>query len=135
MFMTIENGTKITKQATDSSVTNHWMIIVGIIALLIAISTLISIVAYKRKKSEKYQNKKKVLDNSSIDYDNVIGSSFKAKALYDALKGKCHPDKFADRTKQEEATAIFQQLVKYKYDYKKLSELKELAIKKLNIKL
>lgn len=110
-----------------------WPLIIGAVSLLVIVAIVISII--RVKKSVRLKKKGRVLADSVVDYDNIISSSFNAKCLYDALKGKCHPDKFADEEMNAVATEIFQQLVNCKYDYKKLCELKEITVNKLHIKL
>lgn len=106
-----------------------WMYI-AIALCLVIIGILLS---RNDRKSKRSELKKKILSENSVDFSNVISSSFQAKALYDELKKKCHPDKYKDQKLNSEATEIFQLLVKYKYDYNKLQELKDRAIKNLNI--
>lgn len=90
---------------------------------------------WKYTVSERGKLKKRILTNSVVDFGNVIDSSFQAKPLYDLLKTKCHPDRFLDDHEKQVATEIFARLVKHKYDYKTLLQLKEEAIKRLNLKL
>ena len=74
--------------------------------------------------------------HTSVDFDGVMRSAFMAKDLYDQLKGKCHPDKFAtEPEKMKVATEIFALLVKNKHNYDELCKLKDRAIKELNINL
>ena len=68
-----------------------------------------------------------------MDFDNVINSAFSAQGLYNELKAKCHPDRFQDENLKLEATRIFQEITKNKYNYKILKQLKEEAISKLKI--
>lgn len=70
----------------------------------------------------------------NIDFDNILKSSFNSIELYNELKVKCHPDRFApDEAKSMVADSIFQEITKNKTNYKKLIELKEEAKQKLNI--
>jgi len=69
-----------------------------------------------------------------VDFDNIIISSFNSTALYNELKVKCHPDRFAtDEEKTIIAENIFQEISKNKTNMKKLLELKEEAKMKLNV--
>lgn len=107
---------------------------VAIVEFLLIIGLVISLCVACRRKSEKEEMKKKVMGEGDIDFKNVIDSSFKSKELYDALKGKCHPDKFAtDESLNAKATEIFSLLVKNKHNYAALCELKERAKKELGI--
>ena len=104
--------------------------------LLIGICLVIALLTFlwiHHNKSAKMKKKKELLSENEVDFKGIIDSSFKAKPLYDELKKKCHPDLYRDEALNKEATEIFQLLVKYKYDYKKLSELKERAITNLKI--
>lgn len=88
----------------------------------------------RKEQREHEELKTKLMKDGDIDFKNVIDSSFKAKALYDNLKGKCHPDKFAkDEALNTKATEIFSLIVKNKHDYVCLCQLKERAEKELNI--
>jgi len=70
----------------------------------------------------------------NIDFDNVIKSSFNSTQLYNELKVKCHPDRYISREEKNIiAESLFQEITKNKTNYKKLTELKEEAIQKLNI--
>ena len=69
-----------------------------------------------------------------IDFNNIIKSSFHSTQLYDELKVKCHPDLFpTDKEKNTIAENIFQEITKNKNNYKRLFELKEETIQKLNL--
>ncbi len=105
------------------------------VALVMTIAIVLGIIAYFR--SDRYKMKKKLKDkNTSVDFDGVMRSAFMAKDLYDQLKGKCHPDKFAtEPEKMKVATEIFALLVKNKHNYDELCKLKDRAIKELNINL
>lgn len=115
---------------TDES-TNLWMWIAlvefGIIIYLILKEK------FKSKVSAKQQFKSESL-KQEIDFNNIINSSFNSVQLYDELKVKCHPDRFpTDKEKNLIAENIFQQITKNKTNVKRLLELKEEAIQKLNI--
>ncbi|MFT7157190.1 MAG: hypothetical protein ACI8Q1_002207 [Parvicella sp.] len=70
-----------------------------------------------------------------IDMENVISSINSSRDLYKKLSRTCHPDLFQNSELKSRAEEIFQEISENKRDYKKLSELRELAIKDLNIKL
>ena len=121
----------ITKSSESSQNTNWWMWLAiaefGIIALLILKGKV------KTKETEKQKFKKESL-RQDIDFNNVINSSFNSIKLYDELKVKCHPDKFpTDKDKNRIAESLFQEITKNKTNIKRLLELKEEAIQKLNI--
>lgn len=76
------------------------------------------------------------MEEGKIDYNNIIASSFGAEALYKELIKKCHPDRFApDKERVAIANDISTRIGKNQHDLKKLNELKEEAVNKLNIKL
>ena len=116
-------------EANDN--TNWWMwlaiVELGIIAYLILKEKL------KSKVTAKQQFKTESL-KQDIDFNNIINSSFNSIKLYDELKVKCHPDRFpTDREKNIIAENLFQEISKNKTNVKRLLELKEEAIQKLNI--
>jgi hypothetical protein len=108
---------------------NLWMYVA-----LIEVMVIIGLILFRKKdKNERVKLKKKILSENKVDFSNVINSSFRSKTLYDNLKKQCHPDKYKDEALNAEATEIFQLLVKYRYDYNKLLELRERAVKNLMI--
>ena len=116
----------------DSSV---WKVVAGV-ELIVVIALVTAIFVLRRNKSERERQKEKIMGEGDIDFGNVINSSFGAKQLYDVLKGKCHPDKFADdEALNAKATEIFSLLVKNKYDYAVLTELRRRAIEELGVRI
>lgn len=116
---------------TAESESNIWIYVAlfaGIILLFLYLFLF-----HKKGKTKKQQLKEKILSENEVDFSNIVNSSFHAKELYDELKGKCHPDKFNDEAMNIEATEIFQLLVKHRYNYKMLQELKKRAEKNLKI--
>mgnify|MGYP006894306938 CR=1 FL=1 len=115
-----------------SSPINWWMwfaIIEFVIILFLILNR-----KTKSKISAKNQFKKDAL-SEEVDFNNIINSSFNSSEIYDELKVKCHPDRFPiDKEKSLTAESIFQEIVKNKNNIKRLLELKEEAINKLNIK-
>lgn len=70
------------------------------------------------------------------DFENTMQSIFHSTKLYNELKIVCHPDRFLpDVEKQEIADKLFQELTEHKANYKKLLEIKDIAIEKLNINI
>lgn len=126
----------LTEQYTESTNSNtiRMSIIVAIALLLI---TIVIYLIYKGTKKSSIRNtKSKILNEGTIDFNNVIDSSFKAKALYDKLKRVCHPDKFAKNDiLTQKATEIFSLMVRNKHNYSELLKLKEIAEKELNINI
>jgi hypothetical protein len=124
-------GQAITKATEISESTNWWMWLAiaefGIIAFLVLNEKL------KPKDTAKQRFKNESL-KKDIDFNNIINSSFNSIKLYDELKVKCHPDRFpTDNEKNSIAENIFQEISKNKNNVKRLLELKEEAVQKLNI--
>ena len=124
-------GQAITKTTETGQQTNWWMWLAiaefGIIVFLILKEQL------KPKDTAKQRFKNESL-KQDIDFGNIINSSFNSIQLYDELKVKCHPDRFpTDKEKNSIAENIFQEISKNKNNVKRLLELKEEAIQKLNI--
>ena len=118
------------KSNTDKiSSVNYWMWIA-----IIELAIIVFIILF-RKKTEHWKTQyKREAKEEDIDFGNIIKSSFHVKQLYDELKVKCHPDRFPNNNEKNQiALELFQEISKNKTNYKKLIELKELAIQKLNI--
>jgi hypothetical protein len=123
----------LSKKAETSELTNWWMwlsiIEFGIIAFLILKEQL------KPKDTAKQRFKNESLQQD-IDFGNIINSSFNSIQLYNELKTKCHPDRFPqDKEKNTIANNIFKEISKNKNNVRRLLEIKDEAIQKLNINL
>ncbi|MDM1085862.1 molecular chaperone DnaJ [Myroides odoratimimus] len=133
-----ENALKVAEQTISISSnedvpTSVWLWI-AILELVIIIGLVFS-KKFKRKSNHKLQFKKEAL-SQDIDFNNIISSSFHSNELYDALKVKCHPDRFpTDPELNEIADKLFQEITKNKTNHKRLEELKIEAKQKLNINL
>ena len=112
---------------------NIWLWFALISFVMIVLIVLFS----KNTKSIKQLDKAKFkgeIQSSEIDFGNIVNSSFNAKPLYDELKVRCHPDRFSpDEEKTKIANLLFQDITKNKNNFKKLVEIKEQAIDKLNV--
>lgn len=111
---------------------NAWTIIAIVEFVIILMATY----AIHRKQtiSTKRLVKKKAL-SGNVDFDNIVNSAFHAKALYDQLKVKCHPDRFVNEPEKEKlALELSQQISKNKNNLKELQMIKQYAINELNIK-
>ncbi len=111
-----------------------WMII-AIVELIIIV--LLLFLRNKRKiEYDAAQRLKSDIIKEEIDFENTFMSAFHSKELYDKLKKRCHPDRFApDEEKMKVADDIFQRIRKYETNYKKLVELQEEAKEKLGINI
>ena len=120
-------------QASQHNNSLNWWMMISIVELVIILVLLFS----KGKADDKKRSiKKQVMEEGKIDYGNIIASSFGAETLYKELIKKCHPDRFApDEERVAIANDISTRIGKNKHDLKKLNELKEEAVNKLNIKL
>jgi hypothetical protein len=126
-----EHGLIKTTEGKES--TNWWM------WFALAEFTIIIYLFYRGKR----QNSKSAIQKfraealeGEVDFDNIINSSFHSTALYDQLKVKCHPDRFAaDPEKSALAEGIFQELTRNQTNLKRLEELKQEAITQLGIKI
>jgi hypothetical protein len=124
-------GQAFRKTSENGEQINWWMRLAiaefGIIVILIIKGRL------KPKDTARQRFKNESLQQD-IDFNNIINSSFNSIQLYDELKVKCHPDRFPiDKEKNTVAEKIFQEISKNKNNVKRLLELKEEAIQKLNI--
>ena len=129
----INTAVQVVSKITESVPVNWWkwfaLTEFGIIILLILKRN------FKPKETARQRFKQDAL-KQDIDFNNIINSSFHSTQLYDELKVKCHPDLFpTDKEKNTIAEKIFQEITKNKNNFKRLLELKEEAIQKLNINL
>lgn len=77
--------------------------------------------------------RRRVLDDTATtDFSSLTHNWSQTIRLFDELKKKCHPDKFSDDLSTE-ATRIFQNVMQNKYNFTKLQQIKEEAIRVLGI--
>lgn len=123
---------EVVEQSTVNSGENtNWWMWLALLEL-----GLISLLVLNQKIGKKNNRKRKLREDSlgqEVNFKNVIESSFHAKAMYDLLKVKCHPDRFPDTEKNVVADALFQEITRNKRNLEKLTELKAEAEKKLSI--
>jgi hypothetical protein len=103
---------------------------------------VISLLIFRARKRKKYLDFIDVPDDvlkkaksSDIDMGDLMQSINESKAIYKELSKLCHPDRFLNSEKHENALAIFQEISKNKRNYKELSNLRERAITELEIKI
>ena len=109
-----------------------WSVVLSILGIILVI-----IILKKKYSSDSlFAKKKKEILDEEVDFDNIINSSFNAKALYDKLRVRCHPDRFAaDPTKIKIATEIQSLINENKNNLKSLNSLKKRAEEELGVKL
>lgn len=116
----------------------QWISISEFILLIILIFIIIRLIKKsKRSKEEDIFESTIIKEGKSaeVNMDNVINSMFHSKNLYDSLKRKIHPDRFSnDPEKIEIANELATQLNENQKNFKKLEEIKTIAIEKLGIK-
>lgn len=109
--------------------------LIAIVSFIALLMIIVGVCLYRR--SDRYKLKKKMkAKNKEVNFDGMIESAFQAKPLYDQLKGKIHPDKFAtEPEKMQIATELFTSLQRNKGNYEELLRIKERAINELDITL
>ena len=123
----------ISAHVENSASHNFWMWIA--IAECIVIIILLSVRTAKTNNTRR-DVKRKVKNEGEIDFSNTLTSAFHAKELYDELKVKCHPDRFAtDEEKRALADNLISRIAENKNNYKRLVELRDEARQKLNINI
>lgn len=110
---------------------NGWFYI-SVLEFIIIVVLLIKKVCVSQSKQTQ---KREILSENNVDYDNIIQSSFKSQSLYDILKKKCHPDRFLDSEQNMIATELFAKIVENKYNYQALLSIKEDMENKLKLKI
>jgi len=75
----------------------------------------------------------KELKNADIDMNNLVHSINRSRDLYKKLSSLCHPDRFANTSKEKIAEVIFQEISKNKRNFEELSHLKVRAREELDI--
>lgn len=117
-----------------------WLAISEFLILLLLIIIVVRL--YRKLKNNKNLafanvNKnelKKRMKHSSVDLDGLMDSINKSKSLYKKLSRACHPDRFINTDKHENAKDLFQEISNSKRDYKKLEAIEERAKNELNLK-
>lgn len=134
----IKDTIKVASKTMTKSITSennehiNWWLWIAIIEFVLIIFLVIK-PKIKPKDTIKQKFKKESL-KEEIDFNNIINSSFNSKQLFDELKVKCHPDRFAtDKEKNLIADKLFQEITENQNNAKRLIELKEEAKQKLNI--
>ena len=130
----LQNG--LADPATKDSQSYNWWIIIAFVELLLILILLIRL--KKVRKENSLQNdgfdELRKAKSQDIDMTNLMNSINSSRDLYKELSRKCHPDRFQDETLKNKAESLFQDISKNKRNYGRLLEIKESAIKELDIK-
>ena len=89
---TVSNVTQPIATNTSTNGSYQWAYWVGA-----ALATCVIALGLLKKKNSEQDVLKKKMKEGDIDFGNVINSAFYSKELYDILKKKCHPDRFAGK--------------------------------------
>lgn len=119
---------------SESMFNSYWFWV----ALLESVIILLLVVKLTKRKeildlNDVSKEKMKSAKSANIDMDDLMNSINKSNEIYKELSKKCHPDRFINTEKQDLAEEIFQEISKNKRNYSALQELKNRAIKELNI--
>jgi len=107
---------------------------IALIEFIIVIFLLLKIIAKSHPLDFAEISKKDLRQgNENPNMQDLFNSIANSKNLYKELSKHCHPDKFAHTPLHAVAEEIFQDITRHKRDYKRLTELKAIAIDKLNI--
>ena len=115
--------------------TTNWWFIIAMVQFAVILFLLLRLAKIRKEKLLVEQGFDPLMKAKSkdIDMDNLINSISSSKTLYTELSRKCHPDRFLDTQQKKVADELFQEISENKRNHAKLSELKERAIKDLNI--
>lgn len=114
---------------------NGWTFVAGVELLLLFAFVFALFKSKKTVAFDEFSRIKQESKNEVVDFSNLLNSAFNSGKLYDMLKAKCHPDRFAtEPDKCKRANEIFQEITRNKNNIKKLEELKLQAEKDLNVK-
>jgi hypothetical protein len=128
----LANKTMTKSIAAETNQQINWWLWIAIIEFVFILFLVLK--QFKKSRDTTKQKFKEESLEQEIDFNNIINSSFHSKEIYDELKVKCHPDRFPnDKEKNIIAENIFQEITENQNNVKRLMELKEDAIQKLNI--
>lgn len=121
----------------DENTGVNWWMVIAVVELLVIVALLFQQGKAKRKETWKNNNEYLDFDNAksqNVDMSNLMNSISSSRDTYKALIKKCHPDRFQDEVIKAKAEELSQEISANKRNYAKLMELKEVAIKELNVK-
>jgi flagellar biosynthesis/type III secretory pathway M-ring protein FliF/YscJ len=122
--------------ATKESESFNWWMIIAVVELLLILFLLLRLKKVHRENSlqnDGFDELRKA-KSQDIDMTNLMNSINSSRDLYKELSKKCHPDRFQDETLKNKAENLFQDISKNKRNYGRLLELKEKAMKELDVK-
>ena len=109
---------------------NWWMLVAAVEFLLIIVLLFVR----KDKNSDRKKIYKEEALKGTVDFKNIVDSSFNAAKLYGEMIRKCHPDRFiGDERKIEVANRLSAEISDNKNNIKRLKELRIEAREKLEI--
>lgn len=118
------------QETVEAAGINWWMLIAAVeFILIIALLSL-----RKDKNSDRKTIYKEEALKGTVDFKNIVDSSFNATKLYGEMIRKCHPDRFiGDERKVEVANRLSAEISDNKNNIKRLAELRIEAREKLEI--
>lgn len=118
------------QETVEAAGINWWMLIAAVeFILIIALMFL-----RKDKNSDRNMIYKEEALKGTVDFKNIVDSSFNATKLYGEMIRKCHPDRFiGDERKVEVANRLSAEISDNKNNIKRLAELRIEAREKLEI--
>ena len=132
MNNTMTDTTNLFASSSDTSPWPYLLLAAALLLVLLLIARRLR--RHPSPAGKRRADKRKLLDGTDVDFNNIINSSFAARQLYDELKVKCHPDRFLDPDLNAIATSLYQAITENRYNHKRLLELKQQAIQQLKIK-
>lgn len=118
-------------QETVEAAGINWWMLIAVVEFILIIALLF---LRKDKNSDKKTIYKEEALKGTVDFKNIVDSSFNATKLYGEMIRKCHPDRFiGDERKVEVANRLSAEISDNKNNIKRLEELRIEAREKLEI--
>lgn len=129
MVLRVSDTGPAVQETVEVAGINWWILIAAVEFLLIIV--LLSL--RKDKNSGRKRYKEEAL-KGTVDFKNIVDSSFNAANLYGEMIRKCHPDRFiGDERKVEVANRLSAEISDNKNNIKRLEELRIEAREKLEV--
>jgi uncharacterized sporulation protein YeaH/YhbH (DUF444 family) len=117
----------------DSLKVNYWMLL-ALLEFLVIVFLFFKNRKIKKPETFFVNTETKEAKKADIDLGGLFQNIGKSRELHNILKKKIHPDRFPnDPHKIELATKLAAKLNENQLDFKKLEEIKNVAILELNI--